>query len=149
MELPARIGKYELIEFLGGGMSQVYRARDTVICRTVALKILTPEGCREGDVKARFLQEARMAGSASHENVINIFDFGEDRGQPFLVMEFLKGDNLGTLIRQARTGDLINRLGARSFFPGSTTLLSLGIFRMGKQGLPCAARLFSEHVQIP
>ena len=91
-------------------MSQVYRARDTVICRTVALKILTPEGCRDGDVKARFLQEARMAGSASHENVVNIFDFGEDRGQPFLVMEFLKGDNLGTLIRQARTGDLINRL---------------------------------------
>ena len=127
-------------------MSQVYRARDTVICRTVALKILTPEGCRDGDVKARFLQEARMAGSASHENVVNIFDFGEDRGQPFLVMEFLKGDNLGTLIRQARTGDLINRLGARSFFPGSTTLLSLGISGLGSRGshapLDCLASTY-------
>jgi len=46
MELPARIGKYELEEFLGGGMSHVYRARDTVIGRTVAVKILTEQGLR-------------------------------------------------------------------------------------------------------
>ena len=46
MELPARIGKYELEEFLGGGMSHVYRARDTVIGRTVAVKILTEAGLR-------------------------------------------------------------------------------------------------------
>ena len=45
MQLPARIGKYELEEFLGGGMSHVYRARDTVIGRTVAVKILTDAGC--------------------------------------------------------------------------------------------------------
>jgi hypothetical protein len=45
MELPARIGKYELEEYLGGRMSQVYRARDTVLGRTVAVKILTEKGC--------------------------------------------------------------------------------------------------------
>jgi serine/threonine-protein kinase len=110
MELPARIGKYELLEFLGGGMSQVYRARDTVICRTVALKILTQEGCADADTKARFLQEARMAGGASHENVVNIYDFGEEQGRPFLVMEFLDGESLGTLIRESRTGDLVTKL---------------------------------------
>ena len=69
MELPARIGKYELEEFLGGGMSHVYRARDTVIGRTVAVKILTEAGCQDEEAKARFLAEARMAGNITHDNV--------------------------------------------------------------------------------
>ena len=60
MELPARIGKYELQEFLGGGMSHVYRALDTLIGRTVAVKILTEAGCQDTEVKERFLAEARM-----------------------------------------------------------------------------------------
>ena len=84
MELPARIGKYELEEFLGGGMSHVYRARDTVIGRTVAVKILTEAGCQDGEAKARFLAEARMAGNISHDNIISIYDFGEDeKHHPF------------------------------------------------------------------
>jgi len=110
MDLPARLGKYELIEFLGGGMSHVYRATDTVIGRTVAVKILTPEGARDADVKERFLQEARMAGNISHENVISIFDFGVIDGAPFMVMEFLQGDSLRSLIHDGRTGDLDQRL---------------------------------------
>jgi hypothetical protein len=63
MDLPARIGKYELQEFLGGSMSHVYRALDTLIGRTAAVKILTDAGCQDSDVKERFLAEARMAGS--------------------------------------------------------------------------------------
>src|SRR5438270_728977 len=59
MQLPARIGKYELQEFLGGGMSHVYRAIDTVIGRTVAVKILTDAGCQDAEAKERFLAEAR------------------------------------------------------------------------------------------
>ena len=78
MELPARVGKYELEEFLGGGMSHVYRARDTVIGRTVAVKILTEAGCQDPEAKARFLAEARMAGNIAHDNVLSIYDFGED-----------------------------------------------------------------------
>ena len=85
MQLPARIGKYELEEFLGGGMSHVYRARDTVIGRTVAVKILTEAGCGDAEAKARFLAEARMAGSLSHDNVLSIYDFGEDeQHRPFV-----------------------------------------------------------------
>lgn len=110
MQLPARLGKYELIEFLGGGMSHVYRAKDTVIGRTVAVKILTPEGCRDTDTKDRFLQEARMAGNISHDNVINIYDFGEDEGRPFLVMEFLQGQDLRTLIKSDQAGDIQQKL---------------------------------------
>jgi eukaryotic-like serine/threonine-protein kinase len=111
MELPARIGKYELEEFLGGGMSHVYRARDTVIGRTVAVKILTEAGCQDAEAKARFLAEARMAGNISHDNIISIYDFGEDEKQhPFMVMEFLRGEDLRHAIKNGHTGDLRNRL---------------------------------------
>ncbi len=110
MELPFRIGKYELQQFLGGGMSHVYRAKDTIIGRTVAVKILTPQGESDPEVKSRFLQEARMAGNISHENVINIYDFGEEKGRLFLVMEFLNGKDLHSLIEEHRTGDLAAKL---------------------------------------
>jgi serine/threonine-protein kinase len=112
MDLPARIGKYELQEFLGGGMSHVYRAQDTLIGRTVAVKILTDAGCRDSDVKERFLAEARMAGSLSHDNVLGIYDFGEDeQHRPFMVMEFLRGEDLRHAMRNGHTGDLRGKLG--------------------------------------
>jgi serine/threonine-protein kinase len=111
MELPARIGKYELEEFLGGGMSHVYRARDTVIGRTVAVKILTEAGCADVETKTRFLAEARMAGNLAHDNILSIYDFGADEhGRPFLVMEFLRGEDLRHAIRDGHTGDLRGKL---------------------------------------
>lgn len=111
LQLPARIGKYELEKFLGGGMSHVYRAKDTVIGRTVAVKILTEEGCADAEAKARFLQEARMAGNLAHDNVIAIYDFGEDdQHRPYMVMEFLRGEDLRQAIRGNRVGDLANKL---------------------------------------
>lgn len=110
MQLPARIGKYELQEFLGGGMSGVYRSQDTVLGRTVAVKILSEKGCLDAEAKARFLQEARVASSIVHENIINVYDFGEEGGQPFIVMEFLRGENLKSAIRSGRAGDLRSRL---------------------------------------
>ncbi len=111
MQLPARIGKYELQEFLGGGMARVYRAIDTVIGRTVAVKILTEEGCANEEIKSRFLQEARLAGNIAHDNIISIYDFGEDaEGRPFMVMEFLKGEDLRHAITNGTTGDARNKL---------------------------------------
>jgi len=111
VQLPARIGKYELEEFLGGGMSHVYRARDTVIGRTVALKILTEAGCEDAEAKERFLAEARMAGNISHDNVLSIYDFGEDdQHHPFMVMEFLKGEDLRHAIKGGRTGGVREKL---------------------------------------
>jgi formylglycine-generating enzyme required for sulfatase activity len=111
MQLPAKIGKYELEEFLGGGMSHVYRARDTVIGRTVAVKILTEAGCEDAEAKARFLAEARMAGNISHENVLSIYDFGEDdQHHPFMVMEFLRGEDLRHALKNGHTGDLRGKL---------------------------------------
>ncbi|HXB70610.1 MAG TPA: bifunctional serine/threonine-protein kinase/formylglycine-generating enzyme family protein [Candidatus Acidoferrales bacterium] len=111
MQLPAKIGKYELEEFLGGGMSHVYRARDTVIGRTVAVKILTDAGCEDAEAKARFLAEARMAGNLSHDNILGIYDFGEDeQHRPFMVMEFLRGEDLRHAITDGHTGDLQGKL---------------------------------------
>jgi serine/threonine-protein kinase len=92
-------------------MSEVYRARDTVIGRTVAIKILTEAGCADPDAKARFLQEARLAGNIEHDNVISIYDFGEDdRQRPYMVMEFLRGEDLRHAIREGHLGDLQAKL---------------------------------------
>jgi serine/threonine-protein kinase len=105
-----RIGKYELEEFLGGGMSQVYRAKDSVLGRRVALKILTEAGVADAETKARFLQEARTASNISHENIISVFDFGEDQGRPFMVMEFLEGESLRDAVKRGHLGDFQSRL---------------------------------------
>ena len=110
MELPATIGKYELLEFLGGGMSHVYRARDTVIDRAVVVKILTDDSCQDADAKARFLQEAKLAGGFQHENIVSVFDYGEYDGKPFIVMEYLKGEDLRDAIRGSRLGGMNDRL---------------------------------------
>jgi eukaryotic-like serine/threonine-protein kinase len=111
IQLPARIGKYELQEFLGGGMSHVYRAVDTVIGRAVAVKILTNTSAQDEESKARFLTEARTAGNLTHENVISIYDFGCDEQYGlFMVMEFLQGEDLRGAIRNGHTGDLGKKL---------------------------------------
>lgn len=110
MQLPARIGKYELQEFLGGGMSHVYRAKDTILGRTVAVKILTEQGCQDSEAKARFLQEARVASSINHDNIISVYDFGEEQGKPFIVMEFLRGESLRESLKGGRAGDIRNRI---------------------------------------
>ena len=111
LQLPARIGKYELEEYLGGGMSHVYKARDTVIGRTVAVKILTDQGCADAEAKARFLQEARMAGNISHDNCLSIYDFGEDdQHHPYMVMEFLRGEDLRHAIREGHLPDVRTKL---------------------------------------
>ncbi len=111
LQLPARIGKYELDEFLGGGMSEVYRARDTIIGRTVAIKILTEEACADKVVRARFMLEAQMSGNLQHDHIVKIYDCGESENWgPFIVMEFLIGEDLAQAIKGGRTGDLRNRL---------------------------------------
>src|SRR5580693_8154945 len=110
MEHPSRVGKYEVEKFLGGGMSQVYRAKDSVLGRRVALKILTEAGAADSEAKARFLMEARMASNITHENIISVYDFGEDQGRPFIVMEFLEGESLRDAIKRGHLGDFPSRL---------------------------------------
>lgn len=110
MQPGTRIGKYELQQFLGGGMSHVWRAHDTVLGRTVAVKILTEQGSLDRDAKQRFLLEAQMSCNVQHENIIQIFDYGEEQGRPYMVMEFLVGQDLRDAIKKGSTGDLDNKL---------------------------------------
>ena len=111
MQLPARLGKYELQQFLGGGMSHVYKAFDTVIGRTVAVKILVEPASQEPEARDRFLAEAQTAARVTHENVISIYDFGTDPEMGlFMVMEFLQGEDLRHAIKNGHTGDLRGKL---------------------------------------
>jgi len=110
MEHPARIGKYDVEAFLGGGMSRVYRAQDSVLGRHVAIKILTDAAAGDREAKDRFLREARLASSIAHDNIIAVYDFGEDSGRPFMVMELLEGESLREAIRNQRTGDVARKL---------------------------------------
>jgi serine/threonine-protein kinase len=110
MEDPSRVGKYELEQYLGGSMARVYRARDSVLGRRVALKILTEAGVADTESRARFLQEARVAFSIRHENIIGVYDFGEEQGRPYIVMEFVEGESLRDAIRNRHLGDLASRL---------------------------------------
>ena len=91
-------------------MAEVYRARDTSLGRTVAIKLLTEAGKADAEARARFLAEARLIGSLVHENIIGFYDYGEQEGQAFLVMEWFDGESLGAAIRGWRTGDLRNKL---------------------------------------
>jgi serine/threonine-protein kinase len=91
--------RYHLLEPLGtGGMAQVYRARDLMLERFVAIKLLRTDFSSDPEFQARFKHEARAAANLSHPNIVTIHDFGFDQGQLFLVMEHVPGTNLKTMI---------------------------------------------------
>jgi eukaryotic-like serine/threonine-protein kinase len=92
-------------------MSHVYRSVDTMLGRQVAVKILTAQGVADPEAKQRFLQEARVASNISHQNIISVYDFGEEAGKPFMVMEYLVGESLRDAMKNAHTGDLNRKLG--------------------------------------
>ena len=93
------IGKYRIIELVGeGAMGVVYRAQDSVLERTVAIKVMNESIARQEDLRKRFLHEAQAAGSLQHPNVVTIYDLGEVDGHLFIAMEFVQGVDLEHLI---------------------------------------------------
>jgi serine/threonine protein kinase len=90
-------GKYRLEKRLGsGGMGDVYRASNVAVGRTVAIKVLRPEHAENEEISKRFLREARAANLVRHDNVVDVLDLGQDEsGTPFIVQEFLTGEDLG------------------------------------------------------
>jgi len=95
--LPRTLGRYEIVSLLGeGGMGRVYKGRDPMIERTVAIKTLGVELADEqfAEFKARFFREARSAGRVNHPNVVTVFDVGESEGVAFIAMEYVEGRTL-------------------------------------------------------
>src|SRR5437762_1818192 len=90
-----QLGPYQILTPLGaGGMGEVFRARDTRLNRTVAVKILPPAFARDEDRMRRFEQEARAVAALNHPNVLAIYDTGAQDGVLYLVSELLGGDTL-------------------------------------------------------
>ena len=97
--------RYELEQLVGaGGMSSVFRAHDRVLERTVALKVLHERLAAQKDVVDRFSREARMVAGLSHHNIVAVIDRGDHDGSPFIVFEYVAGENLKQLI--GHTGPL-------------------------------------------
>src|SRR5215510_13415488 len=96
-----RFGPYEIVSLLGaGGMGEVYQARDDRLNRMVALKVLPAELVANEERKRRFIQEARLASSLQHPNIITIFDIGSAEGNEYLAMELVRGRTLDSVIPQ-------------------------------------------------
>jgi predicted Ser/Thr protein kinase len=92
-------GKYQVIELVGeGGFGKVYRGQDPVLKRPVAIKTCT---LRQGDMRERFAREAEIAANLRHPNILTVYDFGEQDGEPYLVQEFLPGEDMDVKIRRA------------------------------------------------
>lgn len=95
----AKVGKYEILEKVGvGGFGTVYKGRDPFIKRTVAIKTCQSD---EDELRKRFFREAEFAGNLHHRNITTIYDFGlSDDGLPFIVQEFLTGEDLDRKIKR-------------------------------------------------
>jgi serine/threonine protein kinase/Tol biopolymer transport system component len=108
-----RLGPYEVIAPIGaGGMGEVYRARDTRLDRTVALKIL-PQRTTTPEAKERFEREARAISSLNHPNICTLFDVGSEDGVSYLVMELVEGETLSARLAKGPLPlELALRLGA-------------------------------------
>ena len=90
-----RLGPYEIAALIGsGGMGEVYRARDTRLDRTVAIKVLAPHIAAKPDLRQRFEREARAVSSLNHPHICALYDVGQHEGLDFLVMEYLEGETL-------------------------------------------------------
>ena len=96
-----RLGRYEIEEEIGrGGMARVYRAVDTSLRRTVALKVLAPQLAVDPEFAHRFEREAVLAANLRHPNIVGIYDVGEQDGMRYIAMEYVRGRSLYSIIEE-------------------------------------------------
>jgi eukaryotic-like serine/threonine-protein kinase len=96
-----RLGSYQIVSQVGaGGMGEVYRARDTRLDRTVAIKILPERLAERGELRERFEREARTIASLNHPHICTLYDVGREGGTDYLVMEFVEGETLAERLKK-------------------------------------------------
>ena len=99
----SKIGKYEILSILGrGGMGVVYKATDPGLDRLVAIKMMTVGYAEDPELLKRFYREARSTASLQHPNIVTVYDTGDQDGSPYLVMEFLEGESLDSILTSHR-----------------------------------------------
>ena len=108
---PAKIGKYDVIDIIGrGGMGIVYKATDPNLNRLVAIKMMTGGYASTPEHLKRFFREAQSTGGLRHPNIVTIFELGDYDGNPYLVMEYLEGESLESIIKSRRPISLVEKL---------------------------------------
>jgi tRNA A-37 threonylcarbamoyl transferase component Bud32 len=116
--LPQKVSRYEIRSEIGrGGMASVYLAYDPNFGREVAIKVLPRELMHDPTFRARFNREARTIATLEHPAIVPVYDFGEEDGQPFLVMRYLSGGSLVSRIRSGpmpavEAAKILNRIGS-------------------------------------
>ena len=111
MEAPRTIGRYEILERVGrGGMGVLYRGRDPVLDREVAIKVMGGDFSADESARTRFFREARAAARLQHRNIVTTFEFAEDNGTPYIAMEFLRGQSLAQRMTTGTPLTLVQKL---------------------------------------
>jgi len=106
-----RIGKYRILGKIGqGAMGEVYRARDPLLNRNVAIKTIAPSLGADPNFKTRFKREAQAAANLNHPHIITVFDLGEEDGLTYMAMELLEGTDLKDMIAQGKLESLREKL---------------------------------------
>ena len=96
-----KLGPYEILSPIGaGGMGEVYKARDTRLDRSVAVKVLPEHIAKREDLRVRFEREARAVASLNHPNICTLFDIGSQDGTSYMVMELMEGETLAARIEK-------------------------------------------------
>src|SRR5438128_9758020 len=96
-----RLGPYEVIAPIGaGGMGEVFKARDTRLDRSVAIKVLPAELAENAQFKIRFEREARTISQLNHPHICTLYDVGHDGGVDYLVMELIQGETLAARLQR-------------------------------------------------
>ena len=107
-----RIGRYEILQEIGrGAMGVVFKGRDPLIGRAVAVKTITSAVAENSDLLERFYREARAAGGLQHPNIVTIYELAESGGAPFIAMEYLEGESLEKLIARKPAVSLASKVG--------------------------------------
>ena len=97
----SQLGPYKIEDLIGaGGMGEVYRARDTRLHRTVAIKLVRPELARRADFRERLHREARAISALNHPHICSLYDIGEQDGLDYLVMEYVEGESVADALKR-------------------------------------------------